>query len=404
MKSLISEIIKTNKNWRTFFRENYPCIKIKESLNDPHDPNIIFNYGIGADFTDPIVKEARGIILDKNTGEVICWPFNKFGKYNETYADDIDWSTARVETKVDGSIIKLYFNKYKNKWCFASNGMIYAEDAPTKHQGISLMDLIKNTDCYENIIYCLNNNKVFDKNNTYILELVSPENQVVINYNNLRSLFHLGTRNNITGEEIYDPICTVDDRLVLRRIPTYEIHSLDQCIKAAIILNDNHGKISSCENEGFVVVDANWNRIKVKSPIYMMLHNIVTNSDTSITLLLEMLYNKQLDVDSICEQFPNLAHFIKYYDFKITEYLYTANAFLDITRQLYNKLGDRKEVSLRIKDDKLSYIGFMGMDNNLTLEEILLKKRGGIIKDLKKNIQLYEPVKLGYLFDGLENN
>ena len=45
--------------------------------------------------------------------------------------------------------------------------MIYAEDAPTKHPGISLMDLIKNTDCYENIIYCLNNKVIVEINGGY---------------------------------------------------------------------------------------------------------------------------------------------------------------------------------------------------------------------------------------------
>ena len=67
----------------------------------------VFNYNINCDFKDPIVQEARGIILDTVRLEVVCWPFRKFGNYNEGYADEIDWSTARVQEKVDGSIIKL---------------------------------------------------------------------------------------------------------------------------------------------------------------------------------------------------------------------------------------------------------------------------------------------------------
>ena len=71
----------------------------------------VFNYEINADFYDPIVQEARGIILDTERYEVVCWPFRKFGNYSEGYADRIDWSSARVLEKIDGSIIKLWYDK-----------------------------------------------------------------------------------------------------------------------------------------------------------------------------------------------------------------------------------------------------------------------------------------------------
>ena len=68
----------------------------------------IFNYRPGADFNDEIVREARGIIIDIKNLSVVCYPFTKFGNYYESYADDIDWSTAQVQEKIDGSIVKLY--------------------------------------------------------------------------------------------------------------------------------------------------------------------------------------------------------------------------------------------------------------------------------------------------------
>ena len=59
----------------------------------------VFNYNITCDFKNPIVQEARGIILDIKSFEVVCWPFRKFGNYNESYADEIDWTTARVQER-----------------------------------------------------------------------------------------------------------------------------------------------------------------------------------------------------------------------------------------------------------------------------------------------------------------
>ena len=87
----------------------------------------VFNYEINADFYDPIVQEARGIILDTEQYEVVCWPFRKFGNHNEGYADPIDWSNARVLEKVDGSIIKLWYDHARGDWQFSTNGTIRAE-------------------------------------------------------------------------------------------------------------------------------------------------------------------------------------------------------------------------------------------------------------------------------------
>ena len=42
------------------------CLKVKIEL-----PLAIFNYGIEADFTNPVVQEARGIIINLDTLDVV---------------------------------------------------------------------------------------------------------------------------------------------------------------------------------------------------------------------------------------------------------------------------------------------------------------------------------------------
>ena len=181
------------------FRDNHPDIKVKIEL-----PLAIFNYGIEADFTNPVVQEARGIIINLDTLDVVCWPFRKFGRYDEPYADTIDWSTARVQEKIDGSIIKLWFNELTGEWQFSSNSMFRAEDAMIDQTtGRNLMDLIQKTPEYNGFDAergSFFHEKELDKNTTYILELTSPENRVVVPYNNYH-LRHTGTRDNTTGEE-----------------------------------------------------------------------------------------------------------------------------------------------------------------------------------------------------------
>lgn len=50
---------------------------------------MIFNYYNGCDFREPVVQEARGVIIDIDRLEVVCWPFRKFGNFLESYADPI---------------------------------------------------------------------------------------------------------------------------------------------------------------------------------------------------------------------------------------------------------------------------------------------------------------------------
>ena len=166
-------------------------IRIKK---DSVTPYAIFNYMIAADFFNPVVQEARGIIIDLEKLEVVCFPFRKFGNHTEPYADEIDWTTARVQDKVDGSIIKYWYSQRLEKWIWSTNSCIYAAEANSEC-GRSFQRLIESTPEYDKITHL-----ELDKNYTYIFELVGPDNQVVIKYPEPR-LWHIGTRNNITGAE-----------------------------------------------------------------------------------------------------------------------------------------------------------------------------------------------------------
>ena len=71
---------------------------------------------------------------------------------------------------------------------------------------------------------------------------------------------------------------------------TYLLFSLDECIDYIDLLNRySDNSIGICSYEGFVVVDANFHRVKIKAPVYSMLHNIVTGSKKSKRILLELM-------------------------------------------------------------------------------------------------------------------
>jgi tRNA splicing ligase len=74
-----------------------------------------------SDLKNPIVRQCRGIILDTSDNfQVISFPYEKFFNYCEGGAAKIDWKTARVTEKVDGSLMILYF--YKDQWHISSSG------------------------------------------------------------------------------------------------------------------------------------------------------------------------------------------------------------------------------------------------------------------------------------------
>lgn len=375
--------ISEHEDWRDILKDEYKIV-IKEEY-----PLAIFNYGIDCDFADPIVQEARGIIIDLETLNVVCWPFRKFGNYNESYADKIDWNTARVQDKIDGSIIKLWWNKTEGKWQFSTNGTINAETALANQMTQeTFLDVIKKADNYNEIVLRLAD---LSKYHTFIFELVSPETQVVVKYP-VSHLYHIGTRNNLSGREI-------DFDIGIEKPKEYFLKSLDDCLSAAYDLNkSDDGLIHDVKKEGFVVIDDNWNRIKIKSPDYLMLHRMSSNSNFSKERIIGMIRDGVVSIPSICDDFPNYAHYFKFYDFKISELEYQAKVFCDLTDRIYEEYShERKAVANIIKKHRLAGLGFKHLDSGKSgcelLEEMPLSQYYKYIPD-------YKPERLSSLFYG----
>ena len=373
--------ISEHENWRDILKDEYK-ITVKEEY-----PFAIFNYGIDCDFSNPIVQESRGIILDLDNLEVVCWPFRKFGNYNESYADKIDWNTARVQDKIDGSIIKLWWNRMTGKWQFSTNGTINAGTALANQMTQdTFLNVIRKADNYCEIILRL---PIFNKDYTFIFELVSPETQVVVKYPKPH-LYHIGTRNNISGQEM-------DSDIGIEKPKEYPLKSLDDCVTAAGELNkSDDGQVHGVKREGFVVVDGNWNRIKVKSPDYLMLHRMSSNANFSKERIISMIRDGSVSIQDICEDFPNFAHYFKFYDFKISELEYQAKVFCDLTDRIFEEYShERKAVANIIKKHRLAPIGFMHLDSGKTGQDILNNLP---INKYCKYIPDYQPERLSELF------
>lgn len=271
------DFIKANDDWEKKLREKPYCISVKRK-----DNFAIFTYSqIDSDFYSPLVRECRGIIIDMNTLTPVCVPFYKFGNYGEGYVPDIDWSTARVQEKVDGSLIKVWW--YLGAWHISTNGTIDAKDATVDS------DIVPYASFYD--LFVEASRDVLDysrlnKEYTYMFELVSPFNRVVVPYSEFK-IYHIGVRNNKTLLEL-------DENIGIEKPKSYGLKSLDDCITAA-------NKLPFSE-EGYVVVDGNWNRIKVKSPAYVAAHHLKNNGVITKARIIAML--RQNEQEEFLNYYP----------------------------------------------------------------------------------------------------
>ena len=265
--------INENINWKDKLSKPPYSLIIKEE-----DDFTLLKYNqLESDFNQEIVRECRGIILDKDN-HIVCWPFYKFFNYGEVYADKLDWSSVSVQDKIDGTLMKLW--NYKGEWKLSTNGSINAYTTPLNQNEVlkiscpykTFGELFEAAENYKDIDF-----NSLNPNYTYMFELTSPYNRIVIEYPNI-IINHIGTRNNQTGQEL-------DVNIGVKQPQRWPITTLDQCIQAT----QQMGK----DEEGFVVVDKNWKRVKIKNPIYLQLHRMISNNSLQFKDVFKMIIENE---------------------------------------------------------------------------------------------------------------
>lgn len=235
---------------------------------------VSLTYGVGdANMLEPIVRECRGLILEVDTWSVVARPFDRFFNHGQEGADDIDWPTARAYEKVDGTLIILYY--YAGRWRFATRG---EPDAGGSVHGAELTFndyanqalLVESPDCEGWDILGEADGARVDL--TYCFELTGPLNRIVVPYSKPK-LTLLGARVTATG----DGVCLeVASLLLMGWFPgiavakSYPLQSIED-------ITSSFEDFSPLDQEGYVICDYQFNRIKVKHPSYAAIHHAATN-------------------------------------------------------------------------------------------------------------------------------
>lgn len=235
---------------------------------------------IDSDFSSEIVRECRGLILDSNNGwNVVNMSFYKFFNYQEPNAASIDFKTAKVYEKLDGSLIQLF--SYDGQWMMATSG------SPDGGGGVGDYGFTFNELFWRTFTHKL---PPIDCGKCFFFELTSLFNKIVVVHKEpsvtLLGGRDLTTMKELTVEEahIYFPECKVAKQ--------FPLASFNDIIKS-------FDTFSGMDMEGYVVCDGKFDRVKSKSPQYVALHHLKDSVGSSRRALVEVVRAGEVDEVSI---------------------------------------------------------------------------------------------------------
>jgi RNA ligase len=188
--------------------------------------------------------------------------------------------------------MKLWYDD--SGWRLSTNGTIDARNAELQSR-VSVLDYYKKLENYHDLfmyaVKDLNWERVLnslDKTMTYMFELVSPYNRIVVPYTETK-LYHIGTRSNVDLLEWEYDIAGIEQPTV------YDMGTLEECLVSAESL--------PFSEEGYVIVDSKYNRVKIKSAEYVMAHHLRGNAVTYKRIVEMILSNVSDDFLSIYPEF-----------------------------------------------------------------------------------------------------
>jgi RNA ligase len=218
----------------------------------PTEPYLIYNYTPKCQFSkawDEVTMQCRGLIVHKDTREIIARPFPKFFNYEEhiekghKMPDEI----PAVYDKRDGSLGILYFGVQGHMYIatrgsFTSDQALWACKWLKKHA--------------EHIS--------FDPKYTYLFEIVYPENRIVLDYGEYHGLDLLAVIETESGKDVLNLLPVVTP--LGTPVKKLEFTSFEQ-LKS---LNEKN-------KEGFVLhYEQAGLRVKIKFEDYVRLHKVMT--------------------------------------------------------------------------------------------------------------------------------
>jgi hypothetical protein len=320
----------------------------------PTFPNLtLFKYDqIDSPMGEPIVQESRGIILNEaDNWNVLCYSYRKFFNRGEGHAAEIDMNTAKIYDKLDGSLMQMFY--YGGEWRIASSG---TPDAGGNVYGSNKTFSELFWEVWKGLGYELPK----DMGYSYSFELMTPLNRIVCVYDKPRIVLH-GVRNLNTLQE-QEPEAFAEKN-GWECVKSFKANSLEDVAAMAAALDP-------IKNEGYVAVDANFNRQKIKNPAYVSLAHMKDSMGSSKKRMVEVVRNgESSEFLSVFPEFVEIYNEVKTkFDALVIDAEATFAANKDIEVQ--------KDFAMAVKDKPYASIMFMMRKNkNLTVRQALKDMR-----------------------------
>ncbi len=338
---------------------------------------ILFKYDqLNSPLSSPFVQQLRGVILDEaDNWAIVSRPFDKFFNYGEFNAPTLDWKKVRIYEKCDGTMIQMYW--YKDEWHVGTPGTPDASGCVGFDGAMTFEELFWRT--------WKKTGKgslpsVRDSHLTFIFELMTPLNRVVVDHKEPR-LTLIGVRSHESGEEYspnhwkpYDPVHEYIDA------------PADQTMATAIEgMNKSFDSIDPLKQEGYVVVDRDFKRVKLKHPGYVKLHHMV--SSTSEKSLMEIVRNGE--ACEVAASFPQFKEQFESLKKRHDAFVFVINFNYNINKDLVSQ----KDFAMAVHEMSFCQILFMmragGKTARECLKEIHLDRYKTLLEGFEKRRELY---------------
>ena len=248
---------------------------VKEDKNNPDLYLIYFKRkDIKFDDLTLLQKECNGIILEKDTNQIICHSFNKFYKNNETIHKDFNPNECKIYYSDEATLIRLFY--YDSEWKIATKKCIDANKSKWQSDRSFCSLFYEVIDFFG---YKFINDGSLDKNRNYFFLLSHIENSVV--FNNLSNkIEHLATFDRVDNIEVDDfNLNSIDKKEKLKINITFD--NLLESIKF------NEEDYNDIKYEGFIIEQGNL-RQKIFYENYIYLRNLYGNSNSRFFRFLEL--------------------------------------------------------------------------------------------------------------------
>jgi RNA ligase len=307
---------------------------------------------------DDITLQCRGLVTNSK-GEVVARPFKKFFNYEEHKPEDIPNENYIVYEKMDGSLGILFYYEYElsderryNIWFnnnyetgmerfFDSNNLPDFDDPYYEPTPKTKGEWILATRGSFTSPQAIKGKEILDrkydvsslrKDNTYLFEIIYPENRIVVDYKGEEKLVLLGAIHTETSNEVPDSSLFFTQESGFELVTIYKTWG-----EGYDLLKEEISK----DREGYVIRFKSGFRMKIKGDEYVRLHKILTNiSNRDIWEYLKD--NRPFDelLDRVPDEFNNwvktTVRDLKYSCFQLRE---RAGKLHDGFR--YGKFGDR---------------------------------------------------------------